>query len=104
MLQDVGATFGPRKVNLSAWRDTPMWMDARGCRVSMEDLPHDGATFGEVTISEGGRRLLADRLVGLTDAHLQALFHEANFQNDIDEWVSAFRHKVDEIAGRTCDS
>jgi hypothetical protein len=104
MLQDVGATFGPRKVNLSAWRDIPIWSDEEGCRVSMERLPHDGATFGEVTISEGGRRLLADRLVKLSPEHLRSLFQEANFPNDIDEWVAVFRHKVDEIAGRSCES
>ena len=104
MLQDVGATFGPRKVNLSAWRDTPVWMDPQGCRVSMENFPHDGATFGKVTISEGGRRLLVDRLVMLSAAHVRTLFLEANFPGDIEEWVSVFRRKVDEIAARTCES
>jgi hypothetical protein len=102
MLQDLGATFGPRKVNLSAWRKTPIWSAADSCRVSMEQLPHDGATFVESEISEGGRRLLADRLVRLTPAHIRTLFLEAKFPNDADEWVSAFRQKVDEIAERTC--
>jgi hypothetical protein len=104
MLQDVGATFGPRKVNLSAWRDTAIWMDPEGCRVSMKSLPHDGATFGEVTISERGRRLLADRLVKLSPEHVRTLFLEANFPGDVEEWESAFRRKVKEIAGRTCES
>ena len=102
LLQDVGATFGPRKVNLSAWRDAPIWRDAEGCRVSMERLPHDGATFAEVTVSERGRQLLADRLVRLSPAHLRRLFQEANFPDDIDEWVAVFQHKVDDIAGRRC--
>lgn len=102
MLQDVGATFGPRKVNLSAWRDKSIWIDRQGCRVSMESLPHDGATFGEVTISEQGRRLLADRLVTLSPEQVRTLFAEANFPGDIEEWVNVFRQKVDEVGGRTC--
>jgi hypothetical protein len=104
MLQDVGATFGPRKVNLSAWRDTPIWMDPQGCRVSMESLPHDGATFGEVTISEQGRRLLGGRLLELSPEHVRTLFLEAKFPGDVEEWVTAFGQKVDEIASRTCES
>jgi hypothetical protein len=105
MLQDVGATFGPRKVNLSAWRETPIWMNTQsGCRVSMESFPHDGATFGEVTISEGGRRLLVDRLVKLSPAHLRTLFLEAKFPGDVGEWVRVFRQKIDEMAARTCES
>jgi hypothetical protein len=103
MLQDLGATFGPRKVNLSAWRDKSIWTDPQGCRVSMESLPHDGATFGEVNISEEGRRLLADRLVKLSPEHVRTLFVEANFPGDVEEWVTVFRQKVDEITRRICE-
>jgi hypothetical protein len=104
MLQDLGATFGPRKVNLSAWRDTSIWMDSQGCRVSMESFPHDGATFGDVTLSEEGRRLLANRLVKLSPADVRTLFLEANFPGDVEQWVNVFLQKVDEIARRTCES
>ena len=104
MLQDVGATFGPRKVNLSAWRDTPIWMAPQGCGVSMENFPHDGATFREVTLSDGGRRLLVDRLIKLSPAHLRTLFLEAKFPGDVEEWVNVFRQRIDEIAARTCES
>jgi hypothetical protein len=103
MLQDVGATFGPRKVNLSAWRDKSVWMDPQGCRVSMESLPHDGATFGELAISEQGRRLFADRLLKMSPEDVRMLFLEAKFPGDVAEWVSAFRQKVDEIARRNCE-
>jgi hypothetical protein len=33
---------------------------------------------------------------------LRTLFLEAKFPGDVDEWVSVFRQKVDEIAARTC--
>jgi hypothetical protein len=32
------------------------------------------------------------------------MFVEAKFRGDVDEWVSVFRQKVDEIARRTCES
>ena len=103
MLQDVGATFGPRKVDLDDWRRTPVWADDRGCRVSMASLPHDGGTFSEdVSISDGGRRLLAERLGALTRSDIASLFRHARFPGRIDEWVDAFSDKVAEIAGRTC--
>jgi hypothetical protein len=103
MLQDVGATFGPRKVNLEAWRDTPIWADADRCRVSMKHLPHAGGTFVDVEITDGGRRLLADRLTRLSTSQIETLFSEARFPGDPGEWVSAFQQKVRGIAERpTC--
>jgi hypothetical protein len=103
MLQDVGATFGPRKVDLDDWRRTPVWADERGCRVTMASLPHDGATFsGDVWISDGGRRLLAGRLDALTPGDVASLFVRARFPGQIDEWVDAFADKVAQIDGRTC--
>src|SRR5205809_627579 len=59
LLQDVGATFGPLAVDLEAWRKAPMWAERATCRVSMRSLPFQGATFVDVDITEGGRRLLA---------------------------------------------
>ena len=32
MLQDLGATFGPTKVNFERWAASPIWKDARGLR------------------------------------------------------------------------
>src|SRR5207245_974792 len=70
ILQDVGETFGPRGVDLDGWRRTPVWADAGTCRVSMKDLPYQGATFGEARITEAGRRLLADELRQLSPAQV----------------------------------
>ena len=55
ILQDLGASFGPTKLDLHNWRSTPVWADARACRVSMKHLPWGGATFPEQRISEEGR-------------------------------------------------
>ena len=65
MLQDVGGTFGPRKADLDGWRSAPIWKDRASCTVTMQTLPHGGATFTDTTISEKGRRFLADRLARL---------------------------------------
>lgn len=100
MLQDVGATFGPRKVDLEAWAHTPVWVNPAGCRVSMRQMPHGGGTFTDVEISEAGRRLLSERLSRLTRAQIERLFREARFPGDAGAWVEAFERKAADIASR----
>ena len=106
MLQDVGATFGPRKVNLEAWRAAGIWTDRARCEIGMGDLPHGGATFVRVTVSEAGRHLLASRLQALTDDQLAALFRGARFEpryGTISDWVAAFKARTAQIAdGPAC--
>lgn len=108
-LQDVGATFGPRAVNLEAWRRVPMWADPATCRVSMKSLPYQGATFVDADISEGGRRLLASEMTRLSDTQVRDLFDAAGFaqyargpdaNRELDGWVGAFKAKVAELADR----
>jgi hypothetical protein len=99
VIKDVGSTFGPKKMNLEAWSGSPVWADSAGCTVSMKHLPYHGSTFQDVSISEEGRRLLADRLQRLTTPQLTALFTNARFDN-VDRWVAAFGHRVDAIARR----
>ena len=107
LVQDLGATFGPRKVNLGAWRRAHIWTDRASCQVSMENMPHGGGTFPPVRISEEGRRFLAERLDALTRAEIRALFEGARFAQhdgqDVDAWVTVFEDKVREIsAGPPC--
>jgi hypothetical protein len=112
MLQDVGATFGPTKVDFEAWRATPIWQDAAACTASMETMPHDGGTFLPVTITEAGRRTLASRLTRLTERQVHDLFTSARFPDvgqartsnarpaDVTPWVRVFQAKVRDIADR----
>jgi hypothetical protein len=115
MLQDVGATFGPRKVDLPAWERAPVWADRQRCAIDMATLPHGGSTFAPVTIGEAGRRHLADRLDQLTGDQLAALFRSARFDQPVgvlrgaappvDEWVRVFTAKVGAITeGPPCPS
>jgi hypothetical protein len=111
MIQDTGATFGPHKVNLDGWRSTPIWADASSCRVSMKALPHRGATFEDVTISEGGRRLLAGRIANLAEQQIRDLVVASRIPTfdgsdaepvEVDAWVQTFRSKIRQITDRAC--
>ena len=100
MLQDVGATFGPRKVNLEAWRKAPIWSDRARCELTMASLPHGGATFVPVTISDAGRRFLADPLARLSDQQIAGLFRGARFDarhGSVNDWTQAFKARVAQL-------
>jgi hypothetical protein len=118
-MHDVGATFGhvggpkgERKLDVEGWRATPIWKDRASCRVSIRSPRLHGATFGEAEISEGGRRLLAERLTRLRERQIRDLFEGARFaefedaspeSRDVGLWVRAFQEKVSEIAsGAPC--
>jgi hypothetical protein len=107
MIQDLGATFGPTKVNIAAWRDLPVWADRQTCTVSMRPLPYRGATFPDARISEAGRAQLAQALSALPGDQIEALFTDAHFpefqsgtddRRDLQAWVSAFEHRLRQIA------
>jgi hypothetical protein len=113
MIQDLGATFGPTKVNIGTWPAVPIWADRDSCRVSMTTLPWKGGTFPDVQITEAGRRLLADRLEALTDEDVRHLFTAARFpqfqtatddEHDLQEWTTAFRDRARQILEVTCPS
>jgi hypothetical protein len=107
MMQDVGAAFGPRKIDLAEWEKVPVWDDRPACRTSMDSLPYHGATFKPAAISEAGRRHLASLLGQLSDAQVEALFRGARFDQSkgfvgfrttpIPEWVRVFKDKVRKI-------
>ena len=111
MIQDVGATFGPSKVNLAAWRREPIWADLQQCRISMSRLPFSGATFEDAIVSEDGRRLLLNRLNRITEDRLRRIFTDARFpefhsatddRRDLDAWVEAFQYRVMQIERARC--
>jgi len=105
-MQDVGATFGPLKLDLPNWRATPVWQDPAACRVSMKTLPFGGGTFPDRQISEAGRAMLLHLLERLPDAELAELFTASGATaydsvngegRRTEAWVAAFRDKVGQI-------
>ena len=107
LLQDVGSTFGPKRVDLEAWEQASLWEDRRACRISMSELPYGGGTFGPTRISERGRRFLARLLGELTDAQLTDLFSGARFDKPrsafkdtkpVAEWVRVFKERLRAIS------
>ena len=114
MLQDLGATFGPRKVDLEGWERATIWRDRSTCTVSMADLPHGGGTFPTTRISEKGRQFIAKLLGQLTDRQVEELFSAARFDKQdgflsaaapVSEWVRVFKRRVHELSdGPACPS
>jgi hypothetical protein len=107
MIQDLGAAFGPKRMDLQNWRKVPVWTDARTCQVSMSTLPFKGATFTDRRISEEGRQFALKLLRGLSREQLNTLFEAAGvtgFSHVLTEahqpqsWTDAFLAKVAEIA------
>jgi hypothetical protein len=115
MMQDVGATFGPLKLDLGNWRRVAIWKDAAACTVSMQQLPWSGATFPDHRVSEAGRQFLVGLLDQLNDAQVEDLFRSARVTEhdqvsaearDPRAWARAFRDKVEQIrdAGPCADA
>ena len=123
MLHDVGLTFGhgnflnrtvTGSVNLEAWASTPIWRDAAQCVGHLSQS--SSGTLGDPIISEAGRAFLAGLLLQLTDPQLHDLFEVARVDSrsrkpntsqpagSVDEWVTAFTHKRDEIVANRCPS
>jgi hypothetical protein len=106
MMQDVGATFGPTKVDLANWSRARIWRDRRACTISMAEMPWNGATFPDHQVSDAGRRFLLDLLQQLSDNQLRTLFVSSGITSheqlsararDPSAWVAAFRDKVRQI-------
>jgi len=108
ILQDVGATFGPAKVQHDKWAAAPIWVDEARCVVSFDAMPQTGGKFPPVPISEAGRALLAGKLRQLSESQIRKLFKSAHFPDaedgtatgDVEAWVKTFQEKVQQIAER----
>jgi hypothetical protein len=104
-IQDVGATFGPKKVDFERWRAAPVWADANSCLVSMRQFPYSGGTFPDTRISEAGRRLISRQLLALREPQLIALFASTRFpefngggeDGDASAWARALLDKARQI-------
>ena len=106
IMQDLGGSFGPTKLDLHNWRNNPVWADPQTCRVSMEHLPFAGSTFPEQQISEEGRRFLLQLIEQLTAAQIEALFTTSRATmfdgvtaegRNASAWSKVFLDKVREI-------
>lgn len=107
IIQDLGAAFGPKRMDLPRWREAAVWTDPRTCHVSMSTLPFNGATFSDRRISEEGRQFALKLLRALSPAQLTTLFEAAgvtSFNHVLTEahqpqaWTEAFLAKVAAIA------
>jgi hypothetical protein len=106
IIDDLGATFGPNKVDLVNWKATPVWADANRCAISMRRLPYSGGTFADVEITETGRQLIARQLEALSEAQLVSLFRAARFPEyfgdspggDPSAWAKAFSEKIRQVS------
>jgi len=122
MISDVGVTFGRANmansndtgsVNLEGWRRTPVWKNDSTCT---GNLPRSlTGTLNDPVISEPGRRFLADLLNQLSDRQIRDLFEvsrvdvrlrapdqPASGRATVDEWVTAFKEKRQQITSRSC--
>ena len=106
MIQDLGGSFGPAKLDLQNWRRTAVWADPRACRVSMEALPWGGGTFDERVISEEGRQFLLRLMEQLGTDQIESLFAAARGgaydavtaeNRNPSAWAAAFEEKVAQI-------
>lgn len=106
IIGDLGATFGPNRVDLVSWTKMAVWADPAACRVSMKGLPFNGATFPDRQISEAGRRFALKLLRQLTAAQLNTLWassgvtafpHVAASAHEPQAWTDAFVAKIKAI-------
>jgi hypothetical protein len=106
IMQDLGATFGPTKLDLANWRLVRVFDDPVACRVSMKQLPFGGATFRETQISEEGRLLILELLEQLSESQLRdwvtgsrviAYDAIAAESRDPAAWTATFRDKVRQL-------
>jgi hypothetical protein len=95
-IHDLGATFGPNKMDLSEWRRAPIWKDATQCVVSMRQFPYNGGTFKDTQITESGRQLLLHELDSISERDATAWLEAARFDKP-GEWAGAFGEKVRHI-------
>jgi hypothetical protein len=116
-VHDVGLTFGRANafnsagtgsVNLEEWAKTPIWKDQAACIGHLSKS--NTGTLSNPRISEAGRKFLADLLVQLTDQQVRDLFEVAQVARrtsgdrpaSVDDWVSAFNQKRNEVITHHC--
>jgi hypothetical protein len=117
IVQDLGATFGGAgkmsnsKWELDDWSSKPIWKDPARCVGQLR--PSMVGTLKNPTISEAGRRFLADLLSRFSDQQITDLFRVARAErrhpsevkagrDPVAEWVDVFKRKRSEIVDHRC--
>lgn len=114
IMQDLGATFGPLKIDLANWQRDRIWKNAATCTISMKHMPWAGGTFPDTDVSEEGRRMLLGLLEQLSVDQLRGLFEGSRITahdqmsasaRSADAWIQAFLDKVGQLrAAGPCPS
>ena len=106
MIQDLGSTFGPTKLNVATWGSDPVWKDRARCLVTMRHLPFHGGTFADARIPEAGRAQLAASLTSIPESAIRQMLMASRvpaFQSgtddarDVTNWLAAFRSRIKQI-------
>ncbi len=123
-----GTTSKNAKFNYALWSDKSIWNKSKeteyfkrtGRRVCIGDLTGSKSAgpegLSDPVITEGGRKFLADELMKLSDAQIHDLFASVPVDKagetievdgkerpvTVDDWVSAFKKKRQEITDRNC--
>ena len=117
MVKDLGSSFAAAsklrfaKMNLASWRSVDVWRNAPECRAQLTSSII--GTLANPSISEAGRKFLADRLSLLSDDQIRDLFTAARVERrqekidgrvvTVDDWVEVFKAKREQIVNRRCD-
>ena len=122
LVHDVGLTFGvantlnenAKGMNLVDWAAAPVWKEGSAC-VGNLNRSFSG-TLEDPVISEDGRAFLAELLAQLSDVQIRDLFEVSRVADraveekgairraTVDEWVSAFKTKREQIAQHRCSA
>jgi hypothetical protein len=125
LIADLGSTFGrgasrvlglidtDARPSWAAWSTLPVWEDAAACRAHLKAR----LAPAHPTISEAGRRFLAERLAALTDTQIRGLFTVARVERmgelrlgadgparpvTVEDWVDAFKRRRAEVVEHRC--
>jgi hypothetical protein len=116
-VQDLGYAFGEAtlldtsKNDLQDWAGEPIWKDPVQCVGNLKKSLT--GTLKDPTVSEAGRKFLADLLVQLSDKQITDMFTAARVERfhrhvernqPISAWVNVFKKKRDEIVNHKCPS
>jgi hypothetical protein len=111
VIKDLGATFGKAtrlnssKMNLHDWESAGVWKAGATC---VGDLPRSlTGTLEDPVIGEAGRRLLAQKLMQLSDRQIRDLFTVSQIEqrgDKVADWVKVFKKKRAEIVSARCSA